>query len=127
MYPTVKQAPQMKPASPRQAVDGMLARLEPVGTERIALHEATGRVLAERISTDRPSPAADVSAMDGYAGRMADIAPGATLPVLGEARIGCERHRVDVVVDHRIEIAIHERLEATTVAFLLLRPGRRGA
>ena len=89
MYPTVKQAPRMKPASPREAIDGMLARLEPVGTERIALHEATGRVLAERISTDRPSPAADVSAMDGYAVRMADITPGAMLPVLGEARIGC--------------------------------------
>lgn len=66
----------------------MVARLKPLPTERIALNEAAGRVLAEQVRTDRPSPAADASAMDGFAVRIADVKNGAELPVIGEARIG---------------------------------------
>jgi molybdopterin molybdotransferase len=76
-------------ASPGEAVQAMLERLAPVSTERINLHSAAGRILAEPLVADRPSPAADVSAMDGYAVRLADLAAG-TLPVAGEIRIGQE-------------------------------------
>jgi molybdopterin molybdotransferase len=79
--------------SPREAVALMTARLRPVGTERVPLATGFGRVLAEAIVTDRPSPAADVSAMDGYAVKAADLRPGLA-PVAGEARIGLEPPRL---------------------------------
>jgi molybdopterin molybdotransferase len=43
--------------------------------------------LAQDIIADRPSPSVDVSAMDGYAVRLADLARG-TLQVSSEVRIG---------------------------------------
>lgn len=61
----------------------------PLGTERILLSEARGRVLAAPIFADRPSPAADVSAMDGYAVREADLAvPPASLAIAGAVFAG---------------------------------------
>jgi molybdopterin molybdotransferase len=53
-------------------IDALSAKLRRVGVEQIPLAKAFGRVLAESISLDRDSPAADVSAMDGYAIRSAD-------------------------------------------------------
>jgi len=76
--------------SPQTAVDALIARLAPVGTETIAASDAFGRVLGQRVLSDRPSPAADVSAMDGYALRHADLAHHRVLPVCGEVRIGRE-------------------------------------
>lgn len=46
------------------------------GTEKVALDEASGRILAEDIYSDIQVPSADNSAMDGYAFRYADIAEG---------------------------------------------------
>jgi molybdopterin molybdotransferase len=74
-------------ASPAEAVAALLECLSPVATECIPLELAAGRVLAESIVTDRPSPAADVSAMDGYAVRIAAMEPG-EIRVVGEVRIG---------------------------------------
>lgn len=48
-----------------------------LGTERVALTDALGRVLREDVTASRDVPLADNSAMDGYAVRSADIA-GAT-------------------------------------------------
>jgi molybdopterin molybdotransferase len=76
--------------SPDAAVRALIARLAPVGTEHVALSDAAGRVLGQRLLSDRPSPAADVSAMDGYAARHADLARDRVLPVCGEVRIGRE-------------------------------------
>lgn len=76
-------------ASPAEAVAAMLERVRAVGTERIGLRDASGRVLAEAVRADRPSPAADVSAMDGYAMRVRDVAAGRHA-VAGEVRIGRE-------------------------------------
>ena len=44
------------------------------GCESVALHDALGRVLAEDVYANRNHPPYDVSAMDGYALRFADIA-----------------------------------------------------
>ena len=52
--------------SPGAVLNALLDRLRAMNTERIDLSEATGRVLAENVITDRPNPACDVSAMDGY-------------------------------------------------------------
>ncbi|MEM6331867.1 MAG: molybdopterin molybdotransferase MoeA [Planctomycetota bacterium] len=61
-------------ASPGEAVDAMVARAGAVATERVAIDRCVGRMLAEPILAERDSPAADVSAMDGYAVRRAELA-----------------------------------------------------
>ncbi len=76
-------------ASPGEAVAAMLARVRSVGTERVGLAHAAGRVLAEAVTADRPSPAADVSAMDGYAVALSGMKPG-EWPVADEVKIGRE-------------------------------------
>lgn len=75
--------------TPAAALDALCARTKVIGTERVALADAAGRVLAAPIIADRPSPGCDVSAMDGYAVRLADAVPG-TLLVSGEILIGRE-------------------------------------
>ena len=67
-------------------ISGITASL---GTETVQLTEARGRVLAAPVHADRPSPATDVSAMDGYAVREGDLAAlPESLPVAGEAFAG---------------------------------------
>jgi len=74
-------------ASPVEAIRAMTGRLKRVGVEPVALTEASGRVLGEPVVADRPSPACDVSAMDGYAVRLSDL-EARQLPVAGEVAIG---------------------------------------
>ncbi len=76
-------------ASPGAALAALLERIRPVGQETIDLIDGSGRVLAAPIVADRDSPAADVSAMDGYAVRVADLSAKG-LEVAGEVRIGAE-------------------------------------
>ncbi|MEE8331726.1 MAG: molybdopterin molybdotransferase MoeA [Acidimicrobiia bacterium] len=71
---------------PRTAVTRLVELLSPVSTESVALDQSGGRVLAAAISSDRPSPAVDVTAMDGYAVGL-DAAAG-ELPISGEVSIG---------------------------------------
>jgi len=52
----------------------ILSHLSRMPSERVALHDALARVLAEDVSANRNHPPYDVSAMDGYAVRFADIA-----------------------------------------------------
>ena len=73
--------------NPDEAMQDLLAELQPVSTTRVALTKSPGRVLAESIRADRDSPACDVSQMDGYAVRRADLGPG-RLAVAGECVIG---------------------------------------
>ncbi len=54
-----------------------------LGIERVQLLAAAGRVLAEAVAAPCDLPHCDLSAMDGYAVRTADCAPGATLAVTG--------------------------------------------
>ncbi|MEZ6078230.1 MAG: hypothetical protein R3C56_21905 [Pirellulaceae bacterium] len=69
------------------AIEQLSTRLQPVDQERVPNALAAGRVLAEDLIADRPSPALDVSAMDGYALRLQDELP-ATLPVQSTAPAG---------------------------------------
>lgn len=75
-------------ASPAEALAALLARLSPVSTERLPLDRAAGRILAEPLISDRPSPPSDVSAMDGYAVCVADAAAHESLPISARALIG---------------------------------------
>jgi molybdopterin molybdotransferase len=51
----------------------ILETVTPLAGERVGLFEATGRVLAEEIHSEREVPPFDNSAMDGYAVRWEDI------------------------------------------------------
>ncbi|MFA5119888.1 gephyrin-like molybdotransferase Glp [Zavarzinia sp.] len=64
----------------------IVAALEPVGTEVVPLAEALGRVLAAPVAARRTQPPLDLSAMDGWAVRAADlsIVPVA-LDIVGES------------------------------------------
>ena len=73
--------------SPASAVAALTRHLSAVDEEEIAADAGVGRVLAASPVTDRPSPAADVSALDGYAVCARDAGAGA-LPVVGESRAG---------------------------------------
>nr|WP_093186338.1 gephyrin-like molybdotransferase Glp [Thiocapsa sp. KS1] len=58
-----------------QALERLLARVEPVGeTETVAIADGLGRILAEPVISAIDVPAWDNSAMDGYAIRHADLA-----------------------------------------------------
>jgi len=57
--------------------------------ESVALHDALGRVLAEDVKANRNHPPYDVSAMDGYAVRFADVSGAAAmLTVVDDIRAG---------------------------------------
>lgn len=64
----------------------LLAMVRPVATERLPLLQAAGRWAAEDVRARRTQPAADLSAMDGYAIRFADL-PG-PWRVVGESAAG---------------------------------------
>jgi len=71
----------------RRCLDG----LGPLGTARVALRDAVGRVLADEVTALRDLPGFDHSAMDGYAVRSADLTPAtlpATLPIAFEIAAG---------------------------------------
>jgi molybdopterin molybdotransferase len=61
----------------------------PLGFERVALEKASGRILAAPVIAAIDAPRADVSAMDGYAVRGADLTGfPVTLSVTGESTPG---------------------------------------
>ncbi|CAN5841203.1 molybdopterin molybdotransferase MoeA [soil metagenome] len=83
--------------SPAAALAALLERIRPLAlggqsaagnTEVRRLRSVTGRILAEPVRAERPSPAVDVSAMDGFAVRCADLRDGVRLRIAGEVRIG---------------------------------------
>jgi molybdopterin molybdotransferase len=73
-----------------EAQSRVLALAAVVPAERVALDDAAGRVLAEDVLAPCDLPAADGSAMDGYAVRLADLVGDGpfVLDVRGESRAG---------------------------------------
>lgn len=68
---------------PDQAIAAIADRLLPVAVE-MGCEDLVGRVLAEPIRADRDSPAADVSAMDGYAIYAGQLSQTGPLKVIAE-------------------------------------------
>ena len=64
------------------------ARLRVVEPERIEVSQATGRILARPILNFRDSPALDISAMDGYAFRYAELENRLLRPDSDQAQAG---------------------------------------
>jgi molybdopterin molybdotransferase len=71
------------------ALSKVLAGAEPLPTEHAPLADAYGRVLTADVTALRMQPPTDVSAMDGYAVRAADVSSvPARLGVIGEVAAG---------------------------------------
>ncbi|MHA6288147.1 molybdopterin molybdotransferase MoeA [Maricaulis sp. CAU 1757] len=71
------------------ALARVIALAKPLGLETIAFSEAAGRVLAAPVTARFAMPRSDVSAMDGYAVRDADLGDlPLELPVSGESAAG---------------------------------------
>lgn len=67
----------------------VLEHVQPGPVETVGLGQALGRVLAGDVRADRDQPPADVSAMDGYAMRAADLAGApVVLAVLEDIKAG---------------------------------------
>ena len=66
----------------------LLADVQPLGAEQVALGEALGRVLAGDLVARFDQPAQPVSAMDGYAVTAVDAVAGMRLTVVGDAYAG---------------------------------------
>lgn len=76
-------------AHPDDALRALADRLSPADIKKsLGSSSATGRVLAEEVVADRDSPAADVSAMDGYAIRLSDLQHAGAISVRGESAPG---------------------------------------
>lgn len=72
-----------------EAQSRILAAATLMPSEQISVSESLGRVLSRDVSARRTQPPADLSAMDGYAVRRADIeSVPATLTRIGEAPAG---------------------------------------
>jgi molybdenum cofactor synthesis domain-containing protein len=75
--------------SVREALKIVAREAKPLGTERINLVDAVGRVLAEDILADSDLPPFDRSQMDGYAVKAADTKnTPACLKIVGESAAG---------------------------------------
>ena len=72
-----------------EALERILARVQPLDPERVDLVDALGTTLAEDVVADRDVPPFRNSAMDGYAVRGADVATApTTLTVVGNIAAG---------------------------------------
>ncbi|HEY7471500.1 MAG TPA: gephyrin-like molybdotransferase Glp [Gemmatimonadota bacterium] len=69
------------PLSVHEAQTRILDRVRTLGAERVPLREARGRAAAEELTSSLDLPPWDNAAMDGYALRSADVAPGVELTV----------------------------------------------
>src|SRR5210317_1807063 len=74
--------------SVEEALSHILDLFEPVGTEKVSISKAQGRVLAEDVIATHDQPPFASSAMDGYAVRAEDAEIGARLDVIGKSAAG---------------------------------------
>src|SRR5687768_16527541 len=66
----------------------VLSRIRPMEPLALGLSEAHGCVLAEDVIAPADVPAFANAAMDGFAVRSMDVAPGTAIPVVGEVAAG---------------------------------------
>ena len=79
---------QLKNLTVDEARGRMLTGAARLGVEDVALADALGRVLAAPVVADRDQPPFDASAMDGWAIRRVDLAPGTQFQIAGESAAG---------------------------------------
>ncbi|WP_417463624.1 gephyrin-like molybdotransferase Glp [Kordiimonas sp.] len=75
--------------SVEKAFESIVATAKPLTTERLSVANTSGRVLAAPISARRSQPGCDLSAMDGYAVKSADLnGDMISLKLVGESAAG---------------------------------------
>lgn len=74
--------------SVEEALAHVFDLVAPLDAEEVPLARAAGRVLARPVAARRDQPPFAASAMDGYALKSAEAAPGAMFDVIGEAAAG---------------------------------------
>jgi len=88
--------PRLKTLAVEDARARMLDGIVRPPPQTVSLADALGRVLAQRVVADRPQPPFAASAMDGWAIRRADYAPGKAFAVVGASAAGrAWPHRVE--------------------------------
>ncbi len=78
-----------------EALSHLMAHVSPLGTQRVALGEACGRVLRKDVVADRDQPPFDRAAMDGFAVRSSELATDRTWPVCGSIAAGAAPSTAD--------------------------------
>ncbi|TYB82760.1 gephyrin-like molybdotransferase Glp [Maritimibacter fusiformis] len=71
-----------------EALEALFALSRPLGTERVRLAQAAGRVLAQPVVAERNQPPFAAAAMDGYALKGVEAEPGAMFKVVGTSAAG---------------------------------------
>jgi molybdopterin molybdotransferase len=71
-----------------EALAAVLAAARPMPSEIASINTALGRTLVAPLKALRSQPPTDVSAMDGYAVRSADLSPNVNLALIGESAAG---------------------------------------
>ncbi|MBO6503677.1 MAG: molybdopterin molybdotransferase MoeA [Kordiimonadaceae bacterium] len=74
--------------SVEEAFARIVGEARPLDTEQVPVAKASGRVIAAPIKARRAQPAADLSAMDGYAVNSADLTGETRLSMVGESSAG---------------------------------------
>ena len=75
--------------SVEQAFNRIVTSAAPLPTEKVDVAKASGRVIAAPVAARRSQPAANMSAMDGYAVRSEDLSgKSITLTLIGESAAG---------------------------------------
>lgn len=81
--------PKFRFNSPDEAIQALASRLATASVQQES-SPLTGRVLAKDVVADRDSPAANVSAMDGYGIRLSDLKRSQPVPIGAESTPGSE-------------------------------------
>ncbi|XDA99525.1 gephyrin-like molybdotransferase Glp [Sulfitobacter sp. LCG007] len=89
--------------SVEEALTALFRLVAPLEAEEVPLRAAAGRVLARPVAARRSQPPFAASSMDGYALRAAELEPGASFRVIGEAAAG-HRHGGTVPAGHAVRI-----------------------
>ena len=71
-----------------EAIETVVKRTRPLPPVPVGVEDAVGRALAEDVRSALPMPPFDKSAVDGYAVRAADVAPGRGFKCLGLVQAG---------------------------------------
>src|SRR3954463_3714251 len=81
-----------------EARERILSGVSRLGSERVSLRAAAGRVLAEDVRAAEPLPRFDYSAMDGFALNTSHVhgAGPWSLPLRGESRAGAPLERLEL-------------------------------
>jgi len=123
-----------------QAFDRIVGAAVPLGTEKVDVAKASGQVIAAPIVARRSQPAANMSAMDGYAVISSDLTePASKLELIGESAAGHPFGKTvtsgkavriftgAVVPDGADQVVIQENVEAGEGVIETSEQGRAGA